>query len=154
MNNEKSIKVLNTLLEINNDRIAGYETASKDTNESDLKSLFADLKQTSLKCKAELISEIQKLGGTPEEGTKETGKLYRVWMDIKAALTGKDRKAILSSCEYGEDVALKTYRDELKDSVEYLTPEQQTLLNTQLGLILADHNKVKTLRDAVKSEAR
>ncbi len=27
-------------------------------------------------------------------------------MDVKAAFTGKDRKAILNSCEYGEDQAL------------------------------------------------
>jgi hypothetical protein len=33
--------------------------------------------------------------GTPEEGTRITGKFFRVWMDVKAALTNKDRKAIL-----------------------------------------------------------
>lgn len=30
-------------------------------------------------------------------------------MDVKAALTGKDRKAILNSCEYGEDIAKDSY---------------------------------------------
>jgi len=29
-------------------------------------------------------------------------------MDVKAALTGKDRKAILNSCEYGEGWATNT----------------------------------------------
>jgi len=149
MKSEKTIAVLNELLEINNDRIAGYETAAKETQESDLKTLFSELKQTSQKNKAELVSEIQKMGGTPVEGTKATGKLYRVWMDIKAALTGKDRKAILNSCEFGEDVALKTYKEELDNKDNNIPAELQTLLQNQYRLIQQDHNKVKVLRDAV-----
>lgn len=62
--------MLNTLIEINNDRIEGYETASKETDETDLKTLFAQLAQTSHECKDELVDEVEALGGTPEEGTK------------------------------------------------------------------------------------
>lgn len=40
MNTEKSIDVLNNLIEINDERLDGYETASKVTYESDLISLF------------------------------------------------------------------------------------------------------------------
>ena len=43
MDNKKSIDVLNTLIEINNDRIEGYETASKETDEPDLIKLFTQL---------------------------------------------------------------------------------------------------------------
>jgi uncharacterized protein (TIGR02284 family) len=149
MNKDKTIEVLNTLIEINNDRIAGYETAINETEESDLKILFADLKQTSQKCKAELDSEVIKLGGTPTEGTKTTGKLYRVWMDIKSALTGKDRKTILNSCEFGEDMAVDTYQKALQDNIADISAEQQIMLNAQLAKIKADHNKVKMLRDAL-----
>ena len=104
MDNEKSIDVLNTLIEINNDRIEGYETASKETDEEDLRTLFSQLMQTSESCKKELVNEVLELGGTPVEGTKTTGKFFRAWMDVKAALTNKDREAILNSCEHGEDV--------------------------------------------------
>lgn len=149
MNNEKAIEVLNTLIEINNDRIAGYETASKETEESDLKILFLAFKQTSEKCNVELINEVVKLGGTPIEGTKTTGKLFRVWMDIKSALTGKDRKAILTSCEFGEDVAVDTYQKALRDNLSDITAEQQTMLNSQFELIKSGHDKVKKLRDTL-----
>ncbi len=110
MEKEKSIEVLNKLIEINNDRIEGYETASKETNETDLKTLFSQLIQTSKKCRQELVDQVQKLGGKVNEGTRITGKFFRAWMDVKAALTNKDRKAILSSCEQGEDVAKDTYK--------------------------------------------
>ena len=147
MNKEKSIEVLNTLIEINNDRIAGYATAINETEEVDLKMLFSGLKKTSETCNAQLISEVLKLGGKPAEGTKTIGKLYRVWMDIKSALTGKDRKAILNSCEFGEDIAVDTYQKALRDNLLDITAEQQIMLNTQFALIKSGHDKVKNLRD-------
>ena len=147
MNKEKSIDALNMLIEINNDRIQGYETALNETEEADLKNIFSMFLQTSQKCKVELVTEVNKLGGSPIEGTKTSGKFFRVWMDVKAALTGKNRKEILSSCEYGEDAAIDTYNKVLKNDIENITSEQQTLINAQLVLLKADHDKVKSMRD-------
>ena len=149
MEKGKSIDLLNTLIEINNDRIEGYETASKETEEADLKTLFSKFGQTSQKCKQELVNEVQKLGGKPMEGTKTTGKFFRVWMDVKAALTSKDREAILNSCEFGEDRAVDTYNNALKDHTDDLTSDQLTIVKAQQALIKADHNEVKEMRDLI-----
>lgn len=149
MNKEKAIEALNSLITINNDRIEGYETASAETNETDLKSFFAELVQTSRKCKNDLVSEVKKIGGTPSEGTKNTGKVFRVWMDVKAALTDKDRKAILNSCEYGEDVAKSTYEKVLEQESEHLNNELKDLIKNQYSALKSDHNKVKSLRDGL-----
>ena len=152
MENEKTVAALNTLITINNDRIEGYETASKETEEQDLKTLFAQFSATSQKCKQELEVEVENLGGEPAEGTKTSGKFFRVWMDVKAALTGKDRSAILNSCEYGEDVAKETYEKVLKNDAENLSTEQQTMIKAQHSLLVADHDKVKSMRDLVMAE--
>ena len=149
MHNENKIEVLNTLITINNDRIVGYETAAKETEEQDLKTLFAQFSATSQKCKQELSNEVSKLGGTPTEGTLTTGKFFRVWMDVKAALTGKDRKAILNSCEYGEDAAKDTYKKALENNEDNLSAEQYSMIKAQHILLVADHNKVKSMRDAL-----
>lgn len=149
MDNEKTIDVLNTLVQINNDRIEGYETASKETEEHDLKTMFAQFTKTSEKNNQELSTEITKLGGTPTDGTKNTGKFFRVWMDVKAALTGKDRKAILNSCEFGEDEALETYEDVQENDAEHLSAEQKSMVSSQYDLLKADHDTVKTMRDAL-----
>lgn len=149
MKKEKTIDVLNSLITINNDRIEGYETASDETEELDLKTLFAELRSTSQKCKQELVREVRSLGGEESEGTKASGKFFRAWMDVKAALTGKDRKAILNSCEYGEDKALETYDDALENDSEHLSAEQQALVKAQKSLLKADHDNVKALRDAL-----
>ncbi len=141
------IDALNNLLEINNDRIDGYDHASKETDESDLKTLFGKFKQTSMKCKKELAVEVEKLGGKPIEGTRTTGKLYRAWMDIKAAITNKNRKAILSSCEFGEDVAVKNYELTLRDIFPSNFSAYHQLISKQYDMIKAEHDKVKHMRD-------
>ncbi len=149
MEYEKTIDVLNSLIEINNDRIEGYEKATKETEDNDLKILFSDLIETSENCRAELSEEVIRLGGEPAEGTKISGKFFRAWMDVKAALTGNDRKLILDSCEYGEDVAVDTYEKSLKKEDDELGVEQRSLIVAQYHLIKADHDKVRSLRDAL-----
>jgi uncharacterized protein (TIGR02284 family) len=149
MENKKAIDALNTLVEINNDRIEVYETAGRETNEPDLKVLFTKLAETSQDCRIELEREVELLGGTPAKGTKVSGKFFRAWMDVKAAITGKDRKAILESCEYGEDHALKTYESILEDERGDLSSEQISLIESQYDLLKADHDAVRALRDSL-----
>ena len=147
MENDKSINVLNSLITINNDRIQGYETAIDETEDQDLKTMFNQFIQTSRNCKNELVSTVTKLGGKPDDGTRMDGEIYRAWMDFKALVTGKDRKAILNSCEYGEDVALNTYEKALKD--KDLDPQHRTIVSAQHDKIKADHDKVRSMRDAM-----
>ena len=148
METEKTIDVLNKLITINNDRIEGYQTAAEETEEQDLKILFSQFTSTSQQCKRELINEVNRLGGEVAQGTMMSGKFFRVWMDVKAAITGKDRKTILSSCEFGEDAAKDTYEDVMKEDLNQLTLEQQIMVRTQQSLLKADHDKVKLMRDS------
>ena len=114
--------------------------------------MFAHFAATSQKCKQELTNEVSKLGGTVAEGTLTIGKFFRVWMDVKAALTGKDRKAILNSCEYGEDIAKDTYAKALVNDVENLNVEQQIMIKAQHTLLKIDHDKVKSMRDLAMTD--
>jgi uncharacterized protein (TIGR02284 family) len=150
--NEQKIDVLNTLIVINNDRIEGYKTANEEAQETDLKMLFSDLRQTSIECRKELVDEVTRLGGTPDEGTRVTGKFFRVWMDVKAAFTGNDRKAILDSCEYGEDAILQTYKKVLIQDHQDISSVEQDMLNKHYALLKADHDKVKQWRDGMVNQ--
>src|SRR6266446_2827625 len=99
--NDKLTEVLNDLIKINNDRVAGYEKAADKikTVDVDLQAVFHKMAGESRRYAAELTQEIKKLGGDPEKGTTNMGKIYRIWMDIKANFSGKDRQAILEACE-------------------------------------------------------
>ena len=66
---ETPLHIFNTLIAFNNDRISGYETALRETKETDLEALFSEFIQTSITCREELITEVRRLGGIPEEKT-------------------------------------------------------------------------------------
>ena len=38
-----------------------------------------------------------------------SGKIYRTWMDVKAAFARKERLSVLEACEFGEDAAQRAY---------------------------------------------
>jgi len=148
MTTTESITALNELIEINNDRVEGYKTAMKETKDSDLRHTFVELSLTSEENLSELLKAVYSLGGTPEEGTRATGKIFRVWMDAKAALTGGNRHEILSSCEFGEDKALEAYEHVLEHHANEMSSEHVELVRKQKSRLLQDHNKVKAMRDA------
>jgi uncharacterized protein (TIGR02284 family) len=154
MKNEKSIEVLNTLIEINNDRIEGYKMAYKQTEEEELKLLFSKLGRTSQKCKAELIAEVERLGGVPDQGVKTTRRFFRVWKDVKAALADKDRKSVLEACEYGEDATADIYNRAMINHPKDLNMEQQKMIGEQSRLLKSDLARIMELGNAVVEYAR
>ena len=123
--------------------------AADETKDADLKSLFTEFSLQSKGFSEELRKFIPKSEDQPErDETKPTGKLYRAWMDFKAAVTSKDRKAILSSCEFGEDVAKKHYEEAMEDS-RNIPSDALTIIRKQNAEIKKGHDKVKSMRDAI-----
>ena len=152
MENSNKIDILNSLIVINNDRIEGYKTAEAEAKETDLKMLFSDLMETSVQNRKELAQEVKLLGGTTDEGTRITGKFFRVWMDVKAAFTGNDRKTILESCEYGEDVILETYQKAMVEEHFEIDVNEENMLLKQFELLESDRAKVKKLLYAIENQ--
>lgn len=148
MENDKVISVLNDLIRINHDRIVGYEKAIDELKDedADLKVLFQRYITESRQYAQELTQEVTRLGGNPADGTTNSGKIYRVWMDLKAVVGGKDRKTILNNCEFGEDAAQKAYDMALNADVEY-EPSLRDLVVRQKAQLKTGHDEVKRLRD-------
>ena len=141
-------EILNDLIQINNDRIAGYEKALKELQpeDSDLKALFVKMIGESHKYKMTLATEVQTLGAEVESGTTNSGKIYRAWMDVKAIFNGHDRKTILNNCEFGEDAAQKAYKMALDE--EDLSANLRSIITEQKAALRTSHDEVKALRDA------
>ena len=146
---EEMVEVLNDLIMINNDRIEGYRTAIDETKDldADLKQTFGDMIDESRGYLSELNAQVSSLGGEKETGTTNMGKIYRVWMDIKTAISGHDRKSILSACEFGEDAALKAYKTALEHE-EDLDSDTRSLILEQRRTLKQSHDKIKQMRDS------
>lgn len=148
METQKIAASVNELIVINNDRYEGYKTAASETKEQDLKDLFGKFSAQSRQFAEELRAFVPAEKEPAPNETKNSGKLYRVWMDIKSAMTGHDRKAILSSCEFGEDVAKKTY-DDVIEHAEELPSAALELIRKHRMELQKGHDTVKSLRDSI-----
>ena len=144
--NKKLIDTVNHVIRINKDRVEGYKLAARESEDSDLKNLFSKFSADSMGYRQNLIAYITTLGGEPAEDTTQQGKVFRAWMEIKKALTGRDRKAIIGSCEFGEDAALEAYDDALKADVVIPSDLREMLHQQRLQIRLA-HDQIKALRD-------
>ena len=149
--NENLVEVLNDLVQINNDRIEGYEKAVEEAKDLDvdLKAIFIKMAEESIKYKTELVNEINKLGGNPVTGTTGLGKIYRVWMDVKATFTGHNRQTVLENCEFGEDAAQKAYKDALASDAE-MNADTRQLITSQQSSLKTSHDIIKKYRDMHK----
>lgn len=143
----EAVQILNDLIQINNDRIAGYERAIKELKDEDrdLKTLFTVFIDESRQNIMILGKEVQALGKDMDKGTTTSGKIYRAWMDVKAVFTGHSRHTVLENCEFGEDAALKAYHTALKsdDLAAYL----KEIISIQHARLQDAHNQVRSFRD-------
>ena len=148
--NNKLIEILNDLIKINNDRVAGYEKALKELkgSDDDLRQLFTSFIDQSRNIRNALGTEVQTLHADMDKGTTVSGKIYRAWMDVKKAFSGNDRQAVLDNCEFGEDAAQKAYKTAL--STENLPAYLYALINRQKEELKSAHDEVKALRDQEK----
>ncbi|WP_231426882.1 MULTISPECIES: PA2169 family four-helix-bundle protein [Pedobacter] len=150
-NQEKTVEVLNDLIQINNDRADGFDKASKDLSDEniDLKATFDKLSSDSRSNVTELAGLVGRNNEDPDTGNTILGTLHRAWIDIKASFGGDDRHSILAECERGEDAIKKAYKDALQENE--LGENVRTVLLKQQDGINISHDAIKALRDAHKS---
>ena len=146
---EKTTTALRKLIIINNDRYTGYQDAKEHANDGDLKIIFErnSLQSKKFATEIEMITPDLSDDATDSSDTKISGKLFRTWMEIKDNLAPNNRKAVLSSCEFGEDAALREY-DRVLDDTEDISPEALSLIQRQRAAIQTAHNEIKEMRDS------
>jgi uncharacterized protein (TIGR02284 family) len=150
METSKTTGLLNNLIELNNDRVAGFEKAIADIKDEniDLKALFQRYAEQSRKNGQELAALVGSHGEV-ETGNSIAGTLHRTWIDIKSLFGGSDRASILSEAERGEDAIKKAYQDALSSGE--LSTEAAAVVSEQSVGINQAHDEVRNLRNAAKA---
>ena len=145
--NEEIVDELNDLVKINNNRIQGYMKAAEDSEDAHLDHLFNEMIVQSQNFRSQLADHIVRMDGsavTDADSTDITSKIHRAWIDIKAAITGKDRDTVLSSVTFGESVAVDAYEEAIeKDSLPAHVKED---LSRQLLELRAALSKMEGLK--------
>lgn len=97
------VTVLNTLIATLLDSVEGYQKSAEDLDNEDYRRMFLDRARERQQAATKLQAAVGQLGGKPEDDTSTMGAIHRAFVDLKAAVTGRDDKAIVNEVERGED---------------------------------------------------
>ena len=143
MNNySEAIEALNDLIQINHDRVEGYQKAvddMKDSNNPMTATLFKQYLKDSNTNVEQLASYVSSMGGTPSTSTTLGGKLHRLWMDVKSTFAIHDKESALETCIFGDAAAIKSYEAAIADTTNGFSSEVMGTLNRHLMAIKAAH---------------
>lgn len=142
------LTALNELIEINHSRINGYRKASEEIDGGDLKGLFQGMVNESEHFADDLATHVEKFGGDPVSGSTFTGKIHQVWLDFKAAISSNNRETILSSCEFGDQTAVKAYDVALELDKVQASPDFMSLLHSQRSSIQESLKVIQSLKNS------
>jgi uncharacterized protein (TIGR02284 family) len=143
--NDDVLSVLNDLIETCKDGEQGYRAAGDAIETPDIRTLFHMYAQQRAQFASELNNEVLRHGGEPAKAGHVSAALHRGWMNIKAAVTGKNETAIIDECERGEDAAVEAYQDALK---KHLPRDLQSLIEQQYTEIKHSHDTVRGMKRA------
>jgi uncharacterized protein (TIGR02284 family) len=144
----KVIETLNELIETSMDGEKGFALAAKDAKDASLSSVFREGEQSCHTAAAELQDQVRLLGGNPETDGSMKAAVHRGWVSLKAAASSRDNKAILEECEHGEDYAKAKYGEALRQD---LPPDVRALVERQYQGVVANHDRIRDLRNQYRS---
>lgn len=137
MKNKDKIKALQTLAELQVDRETGYRKVAEEAAvaDFDLKVMFQNMANESKRATEFLNAFLAEYGGEKVEHENSfLSKIHQVWIDVKQAISVKDRKALLSNCVFGENIIIGAYETILEDE-NLVDVEIRMLLHSQLDEI-------------------
>lgn len=141
-------EILNDLVCIHNDRIAGYEQALKKVTDLDenLRSAFEQIICKAEQYKQQIAEKIKDLEGNSKRTVTLFGKVYRAWVDLKMTFTGNTRKAMIAYCQYNEDIAQHAYKAALNLPVA-MHSDIRLMMEHQQEELEQSYNLVKAYRE-------
>ncbi len=144
-----TISTLNSLIATTIDSITGYEDSAKNIHDQRLAEIFRQRANERQQVVQELRSEVRRLGGEPEEGGSFMGKAHQRFEDLKAAVTGRDEKAIINEVERGEDYLKEKWQAALQSGD--LKGESHDLVERCYQSVKSGHDQISELKHGMES---
>jgi uncharacterized protein (TIGR02284 family) len=151
-NHSGTISTLNTLIATTIDSVTGYEDSAKNIHDERLREVFRSRADERQRVVEDLRSEVRRLGGDPEDGGSFLGKAHQRFEDLKAAVTGRDEKAIINEVERGEDYLKEKWQAALQS--DELKGESHELVERNYQSIKAGHDQISQLKHGFKASAQ
>ena len=143
------ISTLNTLIATTIDSITGYEDSAQNIDNERFREIFRQRANERQQVVEQLRAEVRRLGGNPEDDGSFLGKAHQRFEDLKAAITGRDEKAIINEVERGEDYLKEKFEAALNSDT--LTPESRTAVERAFQSVRAGHDKMSALKHGMEA---
>ena len=144
-----NITILKTLTSTLNDSVNGYRDAAEHAEGSEFQQIFRDNAAERERVAGELAGEVRRLGGTPDEDGTVLGKTHQAFLDLKAAVMGRDDKAIINEVERGEDYLKEKFEAALAD--DKLTPESREIVERAYQSVRTGHDQISQLKHGLEA---
>jgi uncharacterized protein (TIGR02284 family) len=145
------ITILNTLTATLIDSVKGYRDAAENSESGRFQELFRSNADERSGAVEELRAEVRRLGGDPEDDQSTLGALHQRWLDLKAAITGRDDKAIINEVERGEDYLKAKFQAALDGDT--LTGESRAVVERAFQSVLKGHDQVSSIKHGFEASA-
>lgn len=149
MDNDKQIAILQTLATTLIDSINGYEEAAKNSENPSFERIFRENARERARVVEDLRSEIRRLGGDPPDDGSFMGKTHQTWLDLKAAVTGRDDQRIINSVEAGEDYLKEKFEAAL-DNAD-LAGEARQAVEKAYQSVRSGHDEVSRIKHRMEA---
>ena len=143
------ISTLNTLIATTIDSITGYEDSAKNIDNERFREIFRERANERQQIVEQLRSEVRRLGGEPEDDGSFMGKTHQRFEDLKAAITGRDEKAIINEVERGEDYLKAKFEAALKD--DQLSGDSRAVVERAYQSVRTGHDQISNLKHGMEA---
>ncbi len=145
------ISTLNTLIATLIDSVTGYEDAASNSEAGRFAQIFRERAGERQRCVEELRAEVRRLGGNPEDDGSFMGKTHQRFLDLKAAVTGRDDQAIINEVERGEDYLKEKFETALNGG--HLNGESRAAVERAFQSVREGHDQMSQLKHGLEASA-
>ena len=143
------LSILKTLTSTLNDSVKGYRDAAAKVESQEFRELFNRFASDREQASSDLKAEVRRLGGDPDDDGSVLGSLHQAWLDLKAAVTGNDDKAIINEVERGEDYLKEKFDTALASGD--LHGESRAVVERAFQSVREGHDRVSSLKHSLEA---
>ena len=141
---QDEITTLNTLITTLIDSVNGYRDAAANIESARFQELFRSNADERSRVVEDLRAEVRRLGGNPEDDASFLGQAHQRFLDLKAAVTGRDEKAIITEVERGEDYLKNKFETAL--NADTLSGESRVAVERAYQSVRKGHDQVSSIK--------
>ncbi len=149
MTNDKQIATINTLTTTLIDSASGFEDAATNTENQHFQQLFREHATDRRNVIQEMRAEVSRLGGEPSDDQSFLGQTHQRFLDLKAAVTGRDDKAIVNEVERGEDYLKEKFEAALNS--DELTGDSRAVVERAYQSVREGHDRMSQLKHGMET---